>query len=57
MKNNRSRYSKTRFFAISVALLLVMSVLLFIGTTFGKYCKEVDCSAAWDINLTTHETW
>ncbi len=37
MKINHNINSKKFFFEIFVFIILIMSVLLFIGTTYGKY--------------------
>ena len=47
MKTKRKLQSKKSFWIFAVALLLLAAILLPVGTTFAKYCKDVECSPEW----------
>lgn len=50
MKTNHKTHGKTIFWIFAVALLLLVAILLPVGMTFAKYCKEVEFSLEWNFS-------
>ena len=51
MKTNRKMDGRKGFFVIPITLLLLMGILIFSGTTFAKYSKEIQLSPIWSIEI------
>ena len=54
MKTNRKIRGRIFFFVIIAVLMLSMTVLISVGTTYGKYSKTFefgDSDLTWDFNL------
>lgn len=52
MKKNRKIHGKKIIFVIPLSLLLLMTVLVSsVGTTIGKYSKEIKLSPTWSIEI------
>lgn len=53
MKANRNIHGKKFFFAFVISLLFLGAIFLSVGTTYGKYIKEINLKLSGDIDYNT----